>query len=140
MIFNRIAAPVCFAVLLIASVHSLADAKWFGKREVPENDPARQVQTFQPPPENAMVLYCEPYRKEAAELAQKNILVKPLFEPRRMWLMSEYRKCTHDLMTQEHQYLKHVDIELSPSLPKMAPVVQPFNQPEKKQEGPNGTL
>lgn len=140
MIFNRIVVPVCLAVLLTASVHSLADAKWFGKKEVPENDPARQIQTFQPPPENAMLMYCEPYRKEAAELAGKNALMKAFFEPRRMWLMSEYRKCTNELMTQEHQYLKHVDIELAPSLPKMKPVVQPINQPEKKQGVPNGTL
>lgn len=140
MIFNRMAASVCMAVLLAASFHALADAKWFGKKEEPADDPAKQIQTFQPPPENAMLMYCEPYRKEASELANKNVLMKAFYEPRRMWLMGEYRKCTNELMTQEHEYLKHVDIELAPSLPKMKPVVQPINQPEKKEEIPNGSL
>ncbi len=115
-------------------------ARWFAKKTPPENDPVKQVQTFQPPPENAMLTYCEPYRKSAVDLSKKPLLLKPFYEPRLLWLMNAYHKCTNELMTQEHEYLKHVDIELPPSLPKMKPVVLPINQPEAKQEVPNGNL
>jgi hypothetical protein len=117
-----------------------AQARWLAKKVASENDPVQQVQTFQPPPENAMTLYCEPYRKQVVVLNQKNWVFKPFYTPRRLWLMNEYHKCTNKLMTQEHQYLKHADIELPPSLPKMKPLVKPMNQPEVKQETPHGNL
>lgn len=140
MTLNRIAAPLCLAVLLAASTHSMADARWFGKKAPPEDDPAKKIQTFQPPPVSAMLQYCEPYRRESAELNGKVFMLKPFFVPRRLWLENKYRECTNELMTQEHNYLKHVDIELPPSLPKMKPVVVPIGTPEKKTGEVNGTL
>jgi hypothetical protein len=140
MIFSRIAILFYALYMLLNTAVLPAQAKWFAKKVAPENDPVQQVQTFQPPPENAMTLYCEPYRKQVVALNQKNWALKPFYTPRRLWLMNEYNKCTNELMTQEHQYLKHADIELPPSLPKMKPVVQSINQPEAKREKPNGNL
>ncbi|WP_373532422.1 hypothetical protein [Vampirovibrio sp.] len=140
MTLKRIAVLFSALSILLASAVLPVQAKWFAKKIPPENDPVQQVQTFQPPPENAMTLYCDPFRKEVAVLNQKSWVHKPFSLPRRLWLMNEYKECTNELMTQEHQYLKHADIELPPSLPKMKPVVQPINQPEVKQEAPNGNL
>lgn len=113
---------------------------WFWKKPAPEPDPEKQVQTFQPPPKTAMEEYCEPYRHEAALRSSVPFLVKPAHWPRRLWLMKAYRKCTHELMSQEYNYLKHADIELAPSLPKLKPKVEPITQPgEPKGDSKNAT-
>jgi hypothetical protein len=139
MFFNRLTALVLLLFLTVFGAFMPANAKWMSKKaKQQEQEVVQKVQTFQPPPENAMQMYCEPYRKEAADLGAKNAVVRTLYKPRQLWLMNQYHKCTDDLMTQEHQYLKHVDIELAPSLPKMKPTVEPINKPESKSGPGNG--
>lgn len=99
-----------------------ADAKWFGpKKPTPEQEAVQKVQTFQPPPPEAVTRYCEPYRAEVVTLNHKPLLARPFYIPRRTWLIHEYQKCRHELMNQEATYLKHADIEQAPSLPKISP-------------------
>lgn len=119
-----------FIVLCVTALPP-AHAKWFGKKKEKANQAVEQVRTYQPPPENAVGQYCEPYRLEAAELSKKPLWLKPFYAPARGIAMHKHRECKKALMEQERVYLKHVDIEQSPSLPKLktdapaAPVAQP---------------
>ena len=111
-----------------------AEAKWFGsKKPTPEQEAVQKVQTYQPPPPEAVTRYCEPYRAEVVAINHKSFLIRPFYIPRRTWLIHEHQKCRHELMSQEYTYLKHADIEQSPSLPKISPTLP---QPG----GPNGNL
>lgn len=132
----RIATFLTAALLLSTLSIAPSQAWWFHKKPSPKDEAAKKVQTYQPPPEEAMSLYCEPYRKESVRLSTKPWILKPFYGPRRIWLMNQFNKCRNNLMTQEHEYLKHVDIQLPPSLPKIKPVVEPINQPETKHVGP----
>lgn len=97
-----------------------ADARWFWQKKPKKGlTPAEQVQTFQPPPDNAIKLYCEPYRVKAVKLNQKPRLLKIFYAPRISWLVHKNRECKNKIMDQEYTYLKHVDIEQSPRLPKL---------------------
>lgn len=116
---SRIAVLCGLLILLGITALSSAHAKWFGKKKKAESQAVEQVRTYQPPPENAVATYCEPYRREAAELSQKPRLVKVFYAPRRGRAMHKYRECKKALMEEERIYLKHVDIERSPSLPKL---------------------
>ena len=138
MTLRRLIALMCCSLFVLSVAVSHGEAFWFRKKKPVEDPAVEQVRTFQPPPENAVTVYCEPYRKEAAELSKKNRLVRFFYGPRRMWLISQHRKCKDELMEQERTYLKHVDIERPPSLPKLkmdAPVTPPGNShsvPEKQ--------
>lgn len=124
-------AILCSALILLGTAFPSAHAKWVGKKKKAENQAVEQVRTYQPPPENAVATYCEPYRHEAAELAHKPLLLKGFYAPRRGIVMHKYRECKKALMEEERVYLKHADIEQSPSLPKLKtempekPVVSP---------------
>jgi len=127
MILRPFIALLCCALLGWSALAPDANAKLFQRKKAKQDAAAvEKVQTFQPPPENAVTMYCEPYRREAAELSQKPRLVKIFYEPRRSWLMNKHRKCKSNLMAQEHLYLKHVDIEREPSLPRMKMEVTPI--------------
>lgn len=82
-------------------------------------DAAEQVRTFQPPPPNTMETDCEPFRKKAAILTQAPFWQKPFVWPERNLAIHRHRKCVTNLMMQEREYLKHADIQRSPSLPKL---------------------
>ncbi len=98
----------------------MADARvWSRKAREKERQAVEAVQTWQPPPENALALYCDPFRQEAIRLAQKPWVLHPVFLPRRLWLMEKHRDCQSHLMDQEELYLKHVTVQQSPSLPRM---------------------
>lgn len=116
----------CAAIAFGASVPT-ASALPFLKKKPVEDPAVEQVKTYQPPPENAVTFYCDPYRKEAALLDKKPGYLKPFYIPRRLWLMSEHRKCKDGLMEQERIYLKHADIEQSPSLPKLKTDMPPVD-------------
>lgn len=127
MILRPFIALLCCALLGWSALVPNAEARLFQRKKAKEDAAAvEKVRTYQPPPENAVTLYCEPYRKEAAELSQKPRLVKLFYEPRRVWLINQHRKCKSGLMAQEHLYLKHVDIERTPSLPKLKMEVTPI--------------
>jgi hypothetical protein len=119
--FQRSRIAILFMTLALMGTIALpsAHAKWFGKKKEKENQAVEQVRTYQPPPETAVSDYCEPYRREAAELAQKPFFMKPFYAPKRGIAMHKHRECKKALMEQERTYLKHVDIEQSPSLPKL---------------------
>jgi hypothetical protein len=131
--FRALSVQVLCAILLLSTAFGPAQAKWFSHKKTPAEEAVEKVQTFQPPAVEAMQRYCEPFRAEAVSLAQKPKWARPFYEPRRMWLMGQHQKCRQELMDQEHIYLKHADIEQSPSLPKM-------NADAPKPGGPNGNL
>jgi hypothetical protein len=110
-----------------------AQAKWVSKKKKAEQQAIEKVQTFQPPPADAVTRYCEPFRAEAVDLSKKPKLVRVFYEPRRMWLMNQHQKCRMELMDQEHVYLKHADIEQPPNLPKI-------KTDPPKPGAPNGNL
>jgi hypothetical protein len=120
---------LCSILLLLGTASPSVQAKWLGKKKKVESQAVEQVRTYQPPPENAVATYCEPYRHEAAELAQKPRLLKPFYAPRRGIAMHKYRECKKALMEEERVYLKHVDIEKSPSLPKLKTETQQAEPP-----------
>ena len=111
---------LCVGLALSATVPA-AQAKWGSQKKKAEQEAVEKVRTYQPPPPEAITRYCEPYRAEAAQIYEKGILARFFYGPRRMWLMHEYQKCRSELMNQEYVYLKHADIEQSPSLPKLTP-------------------
>jgi hypothetical protein len=96
-----------------------ASAEGFRQRRKREEAAVQGVQTFQPPPADSLALYCEPIRQEAVQLAQKPVLVRWAYEPRRLWLIRRHTDCTSRLMEQEYTYLKHVDIQQAPHLPAL---------------------
>lgn len=106
---------------LLGGIIAPAEAKWFKTKQDKVNDAlSKQVQTFQAPATDALSMYCEPYRKEAAELSHANPLIKPFVGPRRSWLIRQHEKCKHEYMSQEMNYLKHVDVQQAPSLPRLS--------------------
>lgn len=120
------------AGLALSTAFAPAQAKWFSHKKTPAEEAVEKVRTYQPPANEAMNRYCEPFRAEAVALNQKPKLVRVFYEPRRMWLINQHQKCRNELMAQEHLYLKHADIEQSPSLPKMNATPKPG--------APNGNL
>jgi hypothetical protein len=118
---SRFAISGAMALLLLGAMAlPAAQAKWFGgQKKEKANQAVEQVRTYQPPPETAVGDYCEPYRYQAAELAQKPWFLKPFYAPKRGIAMHKHRECKKALMEQERVYLKHVDIEQPPSLPKL---------------------
>ena len=109
------------SVLLLSMTGSPTQAKLLQHKKTAAEEAVEKVQTFQPPAADAMTRYCEPFRAKAVSLSQKPFLIRPFYGPRRMWLISQHQKCRYKLMDQEHVYLKHVDIEQAPSLPKINP-------------------
>ena len=101
-------------------------------RKPPEDPAEAQVRTFQPPPENAVAMYCEPYRREAAQLSQKRFPVAIVYAPRRAWLIRQHRRCRQELMAQEHLYLKHVDRE-QPATPPKVRTEAPAGRPQEEE-------
>lgn len=121
---------LCAAIALGVAAQT-ASALPFVKKKPVEDPAVEQLKTYQPPSENAVTLYCDPFRKEAAVLSRKPGYLKPFYIPRRLWLMDEHRKCKDELMEQERIYLKHADIEQAPSLPKLKTDMPPF-QPQSQ--------
>ncbi len=112
--------------LLTLSLMAPANAGWF-KKDKPEADP---IQTYQPPAVNALEMYCEPLRQRAAELDKTPKALKLFVQPRRAFLIREHEKCKAEFMQQEHDYLKHVDVQQSPSLPKLKTDSNPITTPK----------
>lgn len=99
-----------------------AHAWWFNnEKKKQEQEAVEKVQTYQPPPPEALTEQCEPIRAKVVAINQKFILVRPFYIPKRTWLIHEHQKCRHEFMSQEYTYLKHADIEKAPSLPKITP-------------------
>jgi hypothetical protein len=107
-----------------------AQAKPISQKKKLEREAVEKVQTFQPPPPDAMTRDCEPYRAEVSALYHKPFFLRPFYIPKRGWLAHKYQNCRQGLMNQEYTYLKHADIEQAPSLPKLTP----------KPGAPNGNL
>lgn len=127
--WNKIGTWAVLASLFWGVLTSPEASAWpFGKKAKEKEAAAEQVRTFQPPPEDAVKRYCEPIRLEAVEISKKPRLIRPLFAPRKAQVIRKHQKCVTNLMRQEYQYLKHVDIQQSPSLPKLktdAPDLKP---------------
>ncbi len=115
------AAGLILLVLAWVTVVSPVHARLFHHQKTAAEEAVEKVQTFQAPAADAMTRYCEPYRAKAAALSQKPFFIRPFYGPQRMWLISKHQKCRYKVMDQEHVYLKHVDIEQAPSLPKLNP-------------------
>jgi hypothetical protein len=130
MMLRSVFALLFSVAMLVNTVLQPADAKWFGKKSSKKDEAVEKVRTYQPPPENAIALYCEPYRQEAVELSHKPRLLKIFYAPRRGWAIRKHRECKDSLMQQEHTYLKHVDIERAPSLPKLKTDIDSKAQPQ----------
>jgi hypothetical protein len=109
-----------------------AQAKPLTPKQKQEKEAVEKVQTFQPPPPDAMTRECEPYRAEVSALYRKPFIVRPFYAPKRAWMAHKHQKCRQSLMNQEYTYLKHADIEQAPSLPKMNAAPKPG--------APNGNL
>jgi hypothetical protein len=127
-------------LMLTAISGSAANAKWFRKAEKPDVTLAKQIQTYQPPPDNALQLYCEPIRNEIVALSHKPKFLSLAYKPRMVWLMHEHEKCKTSLMEQERQYLKHVDIQQSPELPKIKTDATPVDKTPQAGDSNAGQL
>jgi len=127
---------VSFLLLLglLMSLSLNADAKWFGKDKKAE-EAVKQVQTYQPPPEDGLNTHCEPIRMAAARLNQKPKVIRFFNRPHRALLIRRHQECKKDYMTQEYDYLKHVDTQRAPSLPKMKPVPTESEKETGKRDG-----
>lgn len=117
-----------------------SDAQWFrSKKKKAEQEAVERVQTYQPPPVEAMEMYCEPYRKEAADLYQRAGMFRFAVQPKRSWLIRKHEKCKGRLMDQGYEYLRHVDIQKSPSLPKIENMPPSVNAPPPTSSGTEET-
>lgn len=105
-------------LLILACSLPAADAG-FLNRQPKEEDASDKVRTYQPPPEHAMEEYCEPIRAKIYTLSTLPLWKKPFVIPQRNLLIRDHHRCTANLMMQEHEYLKHTDIQKGPSLPKL---------------------
>jgi hypothetical protein len=130
--FHTLALFLLVAGMAFNAAFTPAQAKWINQKKKAEQEAVEKVRTFQPPPADAVTRNCEPFRAEAVALNQKPRLLRIFYKPKRMWLMHQHQKCRMGLMDQEHLYLKHADIEQSPSLPKI--------KPDAPTGGPNGNL
>ncbi len=119
--------PIFALFLLLWLGLPVAEAKWF-RKEKAAPDAAEQLETFQPPPPDAIERYCEPIRKEVVLLNSRSRVERILLHPRIVMLKREHEKCKADLMKQQLEYLRHVDIRQPPSLPKMSPEPSPAAQ------------
>jgi hypothetical protein len=129
---------ISLALLLLMSGLS-AEARWMSKKEKEKDAAVKGVQTYQPPVANAMQVYCEPFRRDAALISRKPRLIRPLYAPRKAWLIREHEKCKANLMTQETEYLRHADIAIPPSLPKMPNMGSTSNGDVPPQAAPQKT-
>jgi hypothetical protein len=114
---------VALAVLLAVSCLLLtampqAEAWPFGKKAKEAKEAVQKVQTYQPPPADAQMTQCEPIRRKIVKINKGSKITRTLMSPRTAFLVSKHTKCKQRLMDQEFEYLKHVDIEQSPSLPR----------------------
>lgn len=117
-----------------------ADAWWFSRKKKADDAAVEKVRTYQPPPENAVTVQCDPYRRQAALLGQKPLMTTMFYIPKRLRLQNKYRTCKSNLMEQERIYLKHVDIEQAPSLPKMKMEVTPITPVETAPKAGGGNV
>ena len=117
------------SVLLLGLASPSADAWWF-KKKAKDADP---VQTYQPPPPDAVERECAPLRNKIAKLKSKSKTERLLMSARMDLLKRRYNKCKGEIIGQQFEYLRHVDIQKGPSLPAIRPegeVVGPV--PEQK--------
>jgi hypothetical protein len=127
-VFHQFLNPQRIALSLLLLTVSLSmfittdgEAKLFdSKRKAKERETVEKLQTYQPPAATSLSTQCDPYRQEVILLKHKPLLFRPLFTPRRLYLMDKHKKCIDRLMDQEYLYLKHVEIQQAPSLPPMA--------------------
>lgn len=107
-------------LLLSLAVMLPAEAKWFGQ----DKDQPTGIENYEPPAENAMQTQCEPIRQQIVDLnARTPKYARFLIVPQREYLTSKHRKCKTQLMNQEYQYLKHVDVKE----PTLDPLPEPIN-------------
>jgi hypothetical protein len=95
-----------------------AMAGWFHKKKAPvEASPG--IESFQPPAADALTVDCDAFRIKAVTLRQKPVWIRWLYMPSHAHLVSKHHQCVKGVMEQEMLYLKHVDIEQPPTLPKL---------------------
>lgn len=104
-------------LLSFTAFYQTALAGWFGKQKEPEPD--SKIESFQPPAVDALEVHCDPIRTEAVALSQKPLWRRWLYMPKHTILVKRHRRCIQNVMEQEALYLKHVNIEQAPQLPKL---------------------
>jgi hypothetical protein len=131
-------------LLLSAVLLSLFSTEWsssanalgfHSKKKNQDAQTVQQLQTYQPPPVNSLQVRCDPIKQEIVLMNHKPLLLKPFFIPRKQWLITRHEQCVHRVIDQEYIYLKHVDIQQAPQLPKMTtpdgkPVAMPLENGE----------
>lgn len=123
---------------LLCLLAAPADAKWlwFGKDEEKGPSPAQQLETFQPPPADAIERYCEPIRREVVLLNGKPAAQRLMLQPKILRLIRKHEQCKAEFMQQEMEYLRHVDIQQPPSLPKLEPASETPPAPAAEAHAP----
>ncbi|HEY9687194.1 MAG TPA: hypothetical protein V6C52_09485 [Coleofasciculaceae cyanobacterium] len=126
--FQVVLAVLLTVSCVLFSAMPQAEAWPFGKKAKAAKEAVKQVQTYQPPPADAQMTQCEPIRRKIVKINKGSKIGRTLMAPRTAFLTAKHTKCKQRLMDQEFEYLKHVDIEQSPSLPKLktdTPTEQP---------------
>ncbi len=117
-------------LVLVSICLPQADALGFRKKQT-EPDPASQIQTHQPPPVDGLQTRCEPLRYKVVKINHGAWPARALMAPRKAMLQRANDKCKAEYMSEEIDYLKHVDIQKSPSLPKLRTSNPQGPQPEE---------
>ncbi len=116
----RRASVVALGVVLLSSFSFSDAARKLTRQEKKEqNEMIEKVKTYSPPLPNAILQRCEPYRLRAAKVTQRIRLFQIFLQPYRDIEISKYNHCKLSVMKQERAYLEHVNIQQSPSLPKI---------------------
>lgn len=131
MKLNRIAtSALLVGLILMSAAMPQADAWPFKKKPDPAEEAAKKVQTYEPPPTDAIATHCEPIRQKIVKINRSGWFGRTIQAPRRSVLLYKHNQCKDEFMTQEFEYLKHVDIQQPPSLPKLKTDAQPAAKPQ----------